>query len=171
MSSRFRALLLFLLPAFAFAASPFDGRWRLDPARSTALDGWNLWDLVVHVEGDHVALRHDMQWRTTKFTATNTVDTTQPVVAKDFFRVEQRHMALYPAKGGDTNVRAQWIDNGRTLRVEAETPIEASQGRAAMRLYTEYRLLEGGQSLLVIELHSTRPTPLVYRFTRANETK
>jgi hypothetical protein len=174
MSSLSRTLLVglvLLLPTFVSGASPFDGRWRLDTARSSALDGWNLWDLVIHVEGDHVALQHDMQWRTTKFSATNTVDTTQPEVAKNFFRVEQRHMALYPAKGTETNVRAMWIDHGRTLRVEAETFLETSQGEGRMRLYSEYRLLEGDQALLLIELHSTRPNPLVYRFTRVTETK
>jgi hypothetical protein len=35
-----------------------------------------------------------------------------------------------------------------------------------MRLYDEYRLLEGGQQLLLIELHSTRERPLVYHFTK-----
>jgi hypothetical protein len=40
-----------------------------------------------------------------------------------------------------------------------------------MRLYYEYRLVEGDQSLVLIELHNTRPQPLVYRFTRVTETK
>jgi hypothetical protein len=166
-----RPLLFLLLPLAALAASPLAGRWRLDPARSTALDGWTAWDLVITAEGSRVSLRHDMQWRSTKVTATNLVDTAVPSDLKDFFRVEQRHMALYPAKGGTTAVRAAWLDAGRTLRVEADTPIEISQGHANMRLYYEYRLIEGDQSLVLIELHNTRPQPLVYRFTRVTETK
>lgn len=166
-----RALLFLLLPLAAFAASPLDGRWRLDPARSTALDGWTAWDLVIAADGSRVSLRHDMQWRSTKVTATNLVDTAAPATMKDFFRVEQRHMALYPAKGGTTAVRAAWLDAGRTLRVEADTPIEISQGQANMRLYYEYRLIEGDRTLVLIELHSTRPQPLVYRFNRVTETK
>ncbi len=158
--------LLLLAPLAAHASSPFDGRWRLDPARSSALDGWSAWDLVITVDGPRVSLRHDMQWRTTKHQATNTVDTTAPVELADFFRVEQRHMALYPAKGGKTAARAAWLDAGRTLRVEADAPIEISQGQAVMRLYCEYRLVEGDQSLVLIELHSSRPQPLVYRFNR-----
>ncbi len=160
-----------LLASVATAASPLDGRWRLDPARSTALDGWNLWDLVITSDGPRVSLQHDMQWRTTKHSATNTVDTTQAVKLAHFFRVEQRHMALYPAKGGQTSARASWLDGGRTLRLEADTPIEISQGEATMRLYSEYRLLEGDQSLLLIELHSSRPQPLVYRFTKVTPEK
>jgi hypothetical protein len=166
-----RPLLFLLLPLAALAASPLDGRWRLDPARSSALDGWTAWDLVITAEGSRVSLRHDMQWRSTKVTATNLVDTAAPSDLKDFFRVEQRHMALYPAKGGTTSVRAAWLDAGRTLRVEADTPIEISQGQANMRLYYEYRLIEGNHALVLIELHSTRPQPLVYRFTRVTETK
>ncbi len=164
--------LLLLLPLAACAAtSPFEGRWRLDKARSTALDGWHEWDLVIAVTGSRVSLRHDMKWIRTNFSATNTVDTAAPVEIPAFFRVEQRHMALYPAKGGLTTARAAWLDAGRTLRVEADTPIEISQGQANMRLYLEYRLVEGDQALVLLELHSTRPQPLVYRFTRVTETK
>jgi hypothetical protein len=169
---RFLLPLLLLLPLAACAAtSPLEGRWRLDKARSTALDGWHEWDLVIAVTGSRVSLRHDMKWIRTNFSATNTVDTAAPVEIPAFFRVEQRHMALYPAKGGRTTARAAWLDAGRTLRVEADTPIEISQGQANMRLYLEYRLIEGDQALVLIELHSTRPQPLVYRFTRVTETK
>ena len=80
-------------------------------------------------------------------------------------------MALYPAKGGATSVRAAWLDDGRTLRVEADTPIEISQGQAPMRIYAEYRLVEGDDALVVIELHRSRPRPLVYRFTRVTGEK
>lgn len=162
--------LLLLAPLAAIASSPFDGRWRLDTARSSALDGWSAWDLVISVEGSRVSLRHDMQWRSTKHQVTNTVDTAAPVELSDFFRVEQRHMALYPAKGGKTAARAGWLDAGRTLRVEADTPIEISQGRAVMRLYCEYRLVEGDHALVLIELHGSRPQPLIYRFNRVTET-
>lgn len=169
--SRLLLLLGFLLPIASFAASPLDGRWRLDTARSSALDGWSQWDLVITSEDPRVNLRHDMQWRTTRYSATNTIDTTKDENIAGFFRVEQRHMALYPAKGGKTTVRAAWIDSGRTLRLEADTPVEISQGEAMMRIYSEYRLLEDGQSLVLIELHSSRPQPLVYRFTKVNPEK
>lgn len=166
------SLLLLLLPLAATAApSPFEGQWRLDKARSTALDGWSDWDLVITTDGSGVRLRHDMQWRSTKFSATNVVDTAQATVAPSFFRVEQRHMALYPAKGQPTPVRASWLDHNRTLRVEADTPIEISQGQAVMRIYAEYRLVEGDRELLLIELHSSRPRPFIYRFTKVSTEK
>lgn len=156
-----------VLPLAAWAANPaLAGRWRLDTKRSTALDGWNAWDLVVTLDGSRVDLRHDMQWRTTKLTATNAVDTAKPTSVKDFFRVEQRHMALYPAKDTLTPVRAEWLDGERTLRIEATPQIESSQGVGPMRIYQELRLIEGDKELLVIELHSTRSKPYVYRFTK-----
>jgi len=40
-----------------------------------------------------------------------------------------------------------------------------------MRLYSEYRLVEGDRELLLIELHSSRPRPLVYRFTKITAEK
>lgn len=160
-----------LLSAAAHAASPLDGRWRFDKTRSTALDGWHEWDLVIQVTGSQVSLKHDLKWGRTAFSATNVVDTAQAGNLKDFFRVEQRHMALYPAKDGVTPVRAAWLDNSRTLRVEADAPIEISQGRATMRIYSEYRVLEGDRELVLIELHSSRPRPLVYYFTKVTSDK
>ena len=155
-----------LLASAAHATSPFDGRWRLDKTRSTALDGWHEWDLVIQVTGNQVSLKHDMKWGRTEFSATNVVDTAKASSLSNFFRVEQRHMALYPAKDTVTPVRAAWLDDGRTLRVEADAPIEISQGQAVMRIYSEYRLLEGDRDLELIELHSSRPRPLIYHFTK-----
>ncbi len=159
-----------LLPAVALAANPaFAGRWRLDPAQSTALDGWTAMDLVVRLEGTKVDLRHDMSWRATKVSGTNTVDTAQPVEITNFFRIDQRHMAVYALPKKTARTVASWIDGDRTLRVEALVPLEVSQGEAIMRVTAEYRLLEGGETLLLIELHSTRNRPLVYRFTTVPE--
>lgn len=174
---RFRTLLLsallaWVLPTLLPAAdSPFNGRWRLDKDHSTALDGWSDWDLLIQVDGSHVKFDYDMQWSSTKFSVSNVFDTAQSVTLPNFFRVEQRHMALYPAKGQSTPVRAEWLDNHRTLRIEADAPIEISQGNTTMRIYAEYRLLEGDHELVLIELHSSRPRPLVYRFTKVSTEK
>jgi hypothetical protein len=158
---------LCLLPLAARATDQsLNGRWRMDPARSTALDGWTTADLVISNEGSKVSLRHDMTWHATKVTATNTVDTAAAVEIKDFFRIDQRHMAVYARPTEAAHVTAEWLDGGRTLRVQALVPLETSQGNTTMRLYDEYRLLEGGKELELIELHSTRERPLVYRFTK-----
>lgn len=160
-------LLALGLAAAASAANPaLAGRWRMDPALSTALDGWHKMDLVIALDGTKVAVTHDMLWRTSQVVATNTLDTAQPVELKDFFRVEQRHMAVYPAKGGVTTATAAWIDDGRVLRTEAFTPVEVSQGNVVMRITTEYRVSETGDTLTLIELHSTRNRPLVYVFKK-----
>ena len=158
--------LALLTAALLSANSDFNGRWRMDPAKSSALDGWQKMDLVIVVEGAHVAVTHDMQWRTTKVSATNRYDTARPVTLDDYFRVEQRHMAVYPAKHGTTQATAAWIDRGRTLRIEANTLVEVSQGDVPMRIYQELRLGEGGDKLTLIELHSTRNRPLVYVFDK-----
>jgi len=163
---RILALALFLPLAARAADANFAGRWRLDVARSTALDGWTSADLVIGIEGSKVSLQHDMAWRATKVTATNVVDTAAPANVANFFRLDQRHMAVYARPTESAHVTAAWIDGGRTLRVEAQVPLEVSQGNTTMRLYDEYRLLEGGQTLLLIELHNTRERPLVYLFTK-----
>ena len=158
---------LTLLPLAALAGdAALNGRWRMDIARSTALDGWTTADLVIQTDGSKVSLRHDMTWRATKVTATDTVDTAQPTEITNFFRIDQRHMAVYARPKEAAHVQATWIDGGRTLRVEAQVPLETSQGNTTMRIYQEYRLLEGGGELELIELHNTRDRPLVYHFTR-----
>ncbi|MEO6005107.1 MAG: hypothetical protein ABIZ04_08205 [Opitutus sp.] len=170
--SLFLILCVLLSPVtVATAASPLEGRWRLDPAHSSALDGWTAWDLLITVNGAEVTLQHDMQWRSTKVTGTNILNTTQPTTTRTFFRVDQRHMGVYPQKEAETSLRAHWLDAGRTLQLEANTPVEISQGRTTMRLSSEYRVLEGNTSLLLIELHQSRPRPLVYRFTKVEEGK
>ena len=160
-------LAAWLLPLVALAGDPaFNGRWRLDVARSTALDGWSTLDLVIQVDGSKVTLLHDLTWHSTKVTATNVVDTAQPATVVGFFRLDQRHMAVYARPTESAPVQAAWIDGGRTLRVEAQVPLETSQGNTTMRLYDEYRLGEGGTELVLIELHNTRDRALVYRFTK-----
>lgn len=158
-----------ILAAVAAANPALEGRWRLDAAASSALDGWHKMDLAVALDGTQVALAHTMQWRTTVHEAVNVFDTAAPVERKDFFRVEQRHMAVYPAKHAVTKVSAAWIDDGRTLRTEAFTPVEVSQGDVLMRITTEYRVSESGDRLTVIELHSSRNRPLVYVFNKITE--
>lgn len=157
------------LAALASANPELAGRWRLDPARSSALDGWNKMDLVFALDGSQISITHEMQWRSTKYRATNLVDTSKSVASDKFFRVEQRHMAVYPAKGGVSHTTAEWIDGDRTLRTETNTPVEVSQGDVNMRITSEYRIGEGGETLTLIELHSSRDRPLVYFFHKVKE--
>jgi len=158
---------LALLPLAALAADPpINGRWRMDPTRSTALDGWSTADLVITTYGTKIGFVYDMTWHATKATLSQAVDTAQATAVTNFFRIDQRHMAVYARPTKAAQVTATWLDGGRTLRVEAQVPLEISQGNTTMRLYQEYRLLEGGNELVLIELHHTRSRPLVYRFTK-----
>jgi hypothetical protein len=158
---------LALLPLAALAGDPaINGRWRMDPARSTALDGWSTVDVVIQLDDTKVGFTYDLTWHATKVTASQTVDTAQAVDIMNFFRIDQRHMAVYAQPKEAARVTATWLDAGRTLRIEAQVPLEISQGHTTMRLYQEYRLLEGGNELVLIELHNTRSRPLVYHFTK-----
>ncbi len=159
-------LCLLLSGTFSAANSNFNGRWQLIPDRSSALDGYTNMHLVLKVDGEQVDITHDMRWRTTRVVETNTVNTRKVVKIPNFFRIEQRHMAVYPPKDAVSPVSAEWLDEGRTLRVEAMVPVEISQGDATIRIYSEYRLGVEGDTLTLIELHSTRNHPLVYRFKK-----
>lgn len=155
------------LPLALFAANPdFEGRWRLDKERSSALDGWTAMDLAMAIDGSRIEVTHDMRWRSSRVVESNVLDTEGSLEIEDFFRVDQRHMAVYGPKEGVTAASARWMDDGDTLRVEAEVPVEVSQGTATIRIYSEYRVSEQGDALTLIELHSTRNNPLVYRFRK-----
>lgn len=165
----FGGIAALLLAAMASANPDLEGHWRLDPARSSALDGWQKMDLLFALDGSQIEITYQMQWRSTKYRATNLVDTSKSVASDNFFRIEQRHMAVYPAKGGVTHTTAEWIDQDSTLRTETNTPVEVSQGDVNMRITSEYRIGEDGETLILIELHSSRPRPLVYFFNKLNE--
>ncbi len=165
----FGGIAALLFATLASANPDLEGHWRLDPARSSALDGWQAMDLIFALDGSEIEITHQMRWRATNYRATNLVDTSKSVASDSFFRIEQRHMAVYPAKGGITHTTAEWIDEDRTLRTETNTPVEVSQGDVNMRITSEYRIGEGGETLILIELHSSRPRPLVYFFNKVNE--
>ncbi|RFC45051.1 MAG: hypothetical protein DUW69_001899 [Verrucomicrobia bacterium] len=163
-------LVLVLLPLAAVAGDPaINGRWRLDLTRSTVLDGWSTADVVIQLADSKVGFRYDMTWHSTKVAASQTVDTAQAVDLTNFFRIDQRHMAVYAQPKSAARVQATWIDGGRTLRIEAQVPLETSQGNTTMRVYQEFRLQEGNAELVLIELHNTRSRPLVYHFTKVAE--
>ena len=164
----FGGIAALLFAAMASANPDLEGHWRLDPARSSALDGWQEMDLVFALDGSEIAITHQMRWRATNYRATNLVDTSKSVASDKFFRIEQRHMSVYPAKGGITHTTAEWIDEDCTLRTETNTPVEVSQGDVNMRITSEYRIGEGGETLILIELHSSRPRPLVYFFNKVS---
>ncbi|MGK0239001.1 MAG: hypothetical protein ACI92G_002470, partial [Candidatus Pelagisphaera sp.] len=121
----FKFLMLSLVvPVTVAVANPdFNGRWRLDVERSSALDGWTAMDLVLKVDGANVSIEHDMRWRTSRVVETNVVNTKERVEISNFFRVDQRHMAVYAPKKSATPVRARWLDRNKTLRVEATVPV------------------------------------------------
>lgn len=156
--------------SLSFAGQPdLEGRWRMDPDRSSPLSGWHAMDLVFDAEGSAIDITYEMRWRRTNYRAMNRVDVGQPVTSDSFFRVEARHMAVYPTKGGSSTTTAEWIDGDRTLRTETQTMVEVSQGDVPMRITTEYRIGEGAETLTVIELRSSRPQPLVYFMRKVEE--
>jgi len=145
------------------------GKWQLDIPRSSPLSGWQDMALVIAVDGTEVEFTHQMRWRRTNYRATNVVDTSKTVTSDAFFRVEQRHMAVYPTKGGLSHTTAEWIDADRTLRTETQTMVEISQGDVPMRITSEYRIGEGAETLTWIALRSSRDRPLVYVFRKVKE--
>ena len=161
-----RVVTLLLCSSPALANPELAGHWQLDIEQSSPLSGWQDMALVIAVDGSEVEITHQMRWRRTNYRATNVVDTSKTVTSDSFFRVEQRHMAVYPTKGGLSHTTAEWIDADQTLRTETQTMVEVSQGDVPMRITSEYRIGEGAETLTWIVLRSSRSRPLVYLFRK-----
>jgi hypothetical protein len=78
-----------------------------------------------------------------------------------------RHIGAYIGGDGTETMQSEWLDGGRTLRVESRYVLATSQGETPVRSTFEYRLSPDGEELTVIELRSTRNLPIVHVFTRS----
>jgi hypothetical protein len=155
---------------FAADASPFEGRWKLDPARSSSVRPWVNIALEITPKGKTVELKRTLFWTIAK------QGTELLVVQPDDHTVTDN-----PAKywfdsaynnayiGGDhqQHIKAGWLDGGRILRLEITLSLEMQQGDYPVHIYREYRLSADHNTLKVYELRSTRDQALTFTYTRA----
>jgi hypothetical protein len=149
------------------SASSLTGTWVLDTARSDEVAAWRNLELVVASDGDAVTLTRNLGWGRRRFSDSITVTpgsgtSVLPLV----WWADIRHIGVYAVDGAERTVEAVYLDDGRTLRTEARFMVETQQGVAPMRITTEFRLWPDGDRLTMIEIRSSRPTPITYAFVR-----
>lgn len=148
-----------------------NGTWRLVESESSPIDPWNT--LVVDLDAGPDRLALSRRWHgPTDYTA---VDSVRIPVDGDAHRAplpewpDNRHIGAVAAPDRPRRVSAEWLDQGRTLRVTSRFGVETSQGSRRIRTYTEYRIAPDGDRLVVLELRSTRPRARRYVFGRTSE--
>ncbi len=150
-------------------APAFVGSWRLDASTSTSIDPWANLGLRIALDGDAVTVvRH---WTGSREGGTSTdsvrVVTGGPAVTVRMDQwADNRHLGAFLTADSSKSVTARVEDRGATLVTESRVELVVQQGEIPVRTTTEYRISPGGMRLDVLELRSTRPTPIHYVFAR-----
>ncbi len=147
-----------------------NGTWRLVESESSPIDPWNV--LIIDLDAGPARLALFRRWHgPTDYTA---VDSVRIPIDGTAHRAplpqwpDNRHIGALAAPDQPRRVSAEWLDQGRTLRVTSRFGVEASQGLRRIRTYTEYRIAPHGDRLVVLELRSTRPRARRYVLQRSS---
>lgn len=180
MSVSVRALrtLLFLvaLPTAIFSGSPaldpsaFLGSWEFDPAQSTDLSPWRKSTLSISQSGDELVISRALGGGRRSHTDVVSLDITKSVnTVPQTWWIDNRHLGAYSPHDATKTVRAKTLDDGKLLRLETDLVLETQQGSRAVNIISQYQISPDGDVLIVTELRSTRPRPVVHVFKRINE--
>jgi hypothetical protein len=147
--------------------SPLDGHWRLDPARSSALNFWRTFELKITTDGDRIVLTRILGYGNRGNEEVFRLDVTNPdnVVPVEWW-ADNRYMGLYMGGDGAKHVRASWLDDGRLLRLDSNFIVTTQQGEKTVNILSDYKVSLSGDELTLIELRSARMQPFVYVFKR-----
>ena len=63
-------------------------------------------------------------------------------------------------------MRAAWLDDGRTLRLDSNFVVTTQQGEKTINILSDYKVSLSGDVLTLIELRSARMQPFIYVFKR-----
>jgi hypothetical protein len=147
-------------------ASPLAGTWHISLPESTELSPWKDYELTIAVSGDTVALQRRLAWGRREFRDTMTIHAgTVTTVPVDMWP-ENRHLGAYISAAHTKLVRADWLDDGRILRLNTDLVLSTQQGDRAVNILSDYKLSANGARLTLTELRSTRNRPIVHVFTR-----
>jgi len=149
------------------STSPLDGRWQLDPARSSALSFWTAFEVTIATAGDKIVLTRTLAYGNRSNREVFELDVTKAdnVVPVEWW-ADNRYMGLYMGGDGAKHVRASWLDDGRTLRLDSNFVVTTQQGEKSINLLSDYKVSLSGDQLTLIELRSSRARPFVYVFKR-----
>ena len=150
-------------------ASPanLSGNWQIDPSLSSAIDPWRRIVLDIEVKGKEVTIEELVTTGRRYHSQTYVIDLSRKTnrVPVDWW-TGNRHIGAFMGGDGKMEIRGEWIDGGKVLKLESNFVVETNQGESPIREYTDYRLSRDGQRLTRLTLRSSRPIPITHVFTR-----
>jgi hypothetical protein len=161
------AVFMSLLPLCLGAAPGLSGAWTIDRNASSAIDPWGRILLDIRVDGKAVEISRTVTTGRRNSSQVYPIRIGREVAVPVSWWTGNRHIGAYIGGDGTERLQAQWLDDGRTLRVESHYVLATSQGETPVRSTTEYRLSADGGELTVIELRSSRNLPTVHVFKRS----
>ncbi len=145
----------------------FAGNWALRTDLSTAVDPWRTIRLDIDVDGSVIDIEKTVTTGRRSTTENYRMDTANE---ENFVPMavwlDNRHIGAYLPHNSGKTIRADWLDNGQTLKMESSYTLETHQGETPVRAYVEYRLSRGGDRLTMLEIRSSRNRPILHVYER-----
>lgn len=157
------ALLLFASTA---GAQSLDGLWVVDRERSVDFDPWR--DFRVTLSASEAAVTIDRFWGAGRYTQRDSI--TVPlgrsvrIPARPGKWMDQVYLGAFVPQNATRTVEASISNDGRTLTVETEMPLESSQAYIAVTISSAFTVAADGSELTLIETRSTRATGTELRY-------
>lgn len=167
---RFLLLVAFIgltVSATVSAAPEFAGSWKIDRDASSAIDPWSRILLDIEADGKAITINRTVTTGRRNHAQLYPLRIGKTVSVPVEWWTGNRHIGAYIGGDKTEKIHAEWIDDGRTLRLESHYVLATAQGETPVRSYTEYRLSADGETLTVIELRSSRHLPIVHLFNRS----
>ena len=173
----FRASLFFVALATAslsFAHSldtaRFIGEWQFDRDQSTDLSPWSRCLLVIAQDGDQLTITRTLRGGRRTHEDVIPLDITKEVnVVPQGWWIDNRHIGAYSPHDATKVIRAKTLDDGKLLRLETDLVLETQQGSRDVNIISQYQISPDGDLLIVTDLRSTLPRPVVHVFTRVTQ--
>lgn len=165
-------LLIVFALSFTNADNTIYGHWKLVREKSTDLVTWRYRQLELEIRNHQGAVTILQNWvRRKKIGHVDSVTFT-PGKGESYI-VQQTptwsgnwYMGVLSQKGSRKKMYGEWKEQHRVLQVETEEVLQTSQGEAIVKTVREYSLENNGETLVVREKRSTRPTPIVLVFEK-----
>lgn len=151
------------------------GKWKLIKEKSTDLASWRYAVPQIEIRENNGNIEILRNWYRGKNVAyvdsitfapgggTNKIPVDSPIWLPNWY------MGVLSKVGSEKVVRGEWKKVGKSLAVQVQGVVEASQGDATIKTGYEYKLSRDGATLTVTEKRSTRPSPIVLVFNRIIE--
>jgi len=164
-------LVAFATASLSFAhsldADKFIGEWQFDREQSTDLSPWSRCVLTIAQDGDQLTISRTLGGGRRTHVDVIPLDVTKEVnVVAQTWWIDNRHIGAYSPHDALKIVRAKTLDDGKLLRLETDLVLETQQGPRDVNIISQYQISPDGDVLIVTDLRSTRPRPVVHVFNR-----